>query len=164
MEENLIPIPESELHEPIKIRGFFRLQIKNQDGSVAGDTGWQENIIVDSGKRYYLSYLLGNIAGSLFVSHMALGTGGLPNATDTSLGGELAKRAAVTASSSGSSSVQFVATFASVNSFVAGNSNISNIGLFNSSNNGTLFSGNTYNSSSCGTNQDVNCTYRITFS
>lgn len=163
MEEQLIPIPESQLHEPLKIRGFFRLQIKNPNGDLAGDTGWQENLITDAGKRYYLSYLLGNIAGSLTVGYMALGTGGLPNATDTTLAGEVAKRAVVTASSSGSSSVQFVATFASANSFLAGNSNISNIGLVNSSNLGTLFSGNTFNSSSCGTNQDVNCTYRITF-
>jgi hypothetical protein len=35
--------------------------------------------------------------------------------------------------------------------------------LFNSSSTGTLFAGNTYTSSSCATNQNVNATYDITF-
>lgn len=152
------------MKDAIKVRGFYRVQIQNSDESLAGDSGWLENAITNAGFRYYLSYLLGAIAGSIQVSHMALGTGGVPNATDTSLAGEVVKRAAVTAASSGSTSVQFTATFASADSFVTSTQNISNIGLINSSNNGTLFSGNTFNSSSCATNQTVNATYRITFS
>lgn len=150
--------------KPLKIRGFFRIQLENPDGSIGGDSGECENLITDSGKRYYLAYALGAMGGSLQVSHVALGTGGLMNQTDTTLTGELAKRATVTAASNGSTSVQFTATFSSTNSFVAGNSNISNIGLFNSSSTGTLFAANTYASSSCATNQNVNVTYTITFS
>lgn len=149
--------------DTVKIRGFYRVQLVNPDGSIGGDSGVCENLITDAGKRYYLSYLLGAIAGSLQVSYVGLGTGGLPNATDTTLTGEVVKRTGVTASSSGSSSVQFVATFASGGSFVTDTRNISNIGLFNSSSTGTLFAGNTYASSSCATNQNVNVTYRITF-
>lgn len=156
-------LDEPGVAEPIKVRGFYRVQIQNQDGSLAGDSGWKENLITNAGFRYYLSYLLGAIAGSLQVSYMALGTGGVPNATDTTLPGEVVKRASATASSSGSTSVQFVATFDSAASFVTDTKNISNIGLVNSSNLGTLFSGNTFNSSSCATNQVVNCTYRVTF-
>ncbi len=147
----------------IKIRGFYHVQLVDPDGSIVGDSGECENQITNAGFRYYLSYLLGAIAGSLQVSHMALGTGGVPNATDTTLPGEVVGRAAVSAASSGSTSVQFTATFASANSFVTDTRNISNIGLVNSSNAGTLFSGNTFASSSCATNQTVNCTYRITF-
>lgn len=152
-----------EQQEGIRVRGFYRVQIKNPDGKVAGDSGWKENLVTNAGFRYYLSYLLGALAGSIQVSHMALGTGGTPNATDTTLGGEVVKRAAVSAASSGSTSVQFTATFDSTASFVTSTQNISNIGLVNSSATGTLFSGNTFNSSSCATNQTVNATYRVTF-
>jgi len=153
----------SDQVEGIKIRGFYRVQLVNPDGSVAGDSGEKENLITNAGFRYYLAYLLGAIAGSIQVSYMALGSGGTPNATDTTLGGEVVRRAAVTAASSGSTSVQFIATFDSTSSFVTNTQNISNIGLVNSSNAGTLFSGNTFASSSCATNQTVNCTYRVTF-
>lgn len=161
-ELDLAKMPQNE--EAVKLRGFYRVQITNPDGSPAGESGWLENQITNAGKRYFLSYTLGAIAGSLQVSYAALGTGGVPNATDTSLGGEVVKRASVTAASNGSTSVQFTATFSSSNSFVTSTQNISNIGLINSSNNGTLFSGNTFASSSCATNQDVNVTYTITFS
>lgn len=150
--------------DTIKIRGFYRVQLVNPDGSIGGDTGEMENLITNAGKRYFLSYALGAIAGSLQVSYIALGTGGVPNATDTTLAGEVVKRAAVTAASNGSTSVQFTATFDSTASFVTDTRNISNIGLVNSSATGTLFAGNTYNSSSCATNQSVNVTYTVTFS
>lgn len=150
-------------HEDVKIRGFFRVQLENPDGEIVGDTGFCENQITNSGKRYYLAYALGAIAGSLQVSHVALGTGSVPGAADTTLQGEVVLRTTVTAASNGSTSVQFTATFASAGSFVTNTQNISNIGLFNSSSTGTLFAGNTYASSSCATNQNVNVTYNITF-
>ena len=59
--------------------------------------------------------------------------------------------------------MQFTGTFSSSNSFVTSTQNISNIGLFATSSGGTLFAGNTFASSSCATNQDVNCTYVISF-
>jgi hypothetical protein len=158
MEENRVS------NDIVKIRGFYHLQIVDPDGTIAGDSGVLENIITNAGKRYFLSYALGSISGSLYVSYAALGTGGVPNATDTTLTGEVVKRASVTAASNGSTSVQFTATFDSAASFVTNTQNISNIGLVNSSNAGTLFAGNTYNSSSCATNQSVNVTYTITFS
>jgi hypothetical protein len=111
-----------------------------------------------------MARLLGAIAGSLQVSHLALGSGGAPAASDTSLAGEVVKRQAVTAATSSTSkAVLFTGTFSSANSFVTNTQNISNIGLFNSSSTGTLFAGNTFASSSCATNQDVNVSYAITF-
>jgi hypothetical protein len=153
-------------HDPVQVRGFYRVQLTDPKDpeKIVGDSGWQENIIVDAGKRYFLVYTLGAIAGSGQVSQVAIGSGGLPNATDTTLGGEVVKRAAASAASNGSTSVQFTATFSSTNSFVTNTQNISNIGLFNSTSGGTLFAGNTYNSSSCATNQNVNVTYTVTFS
>lgn len=148
----------------VGIRGFFRVQI-TEDGKVVGDSDWRENQITNDGFNQYLCMALGSIAGSKYVSHMALGTGGAPAASATTLAGEVEKRAAVTAATSSTSkAVQFTATFSSADSFVTDTQSISNVGLFNSSATGTLFSGNTFASSSCATNQNVNATYVIDFS
>lgn len=150
--------------ESIGIRGFFRVQLE-ESGKVVGDSGWKENQITNLGFNQYLVSALGSIAGSKYVSHMALGSGTVPGATATTLDGEVEVRASVTAATSSSSkTLQLTATFSSANSFVTNTQNISNIGLFNSSATGTLFAGNTYASSSCATNQNVNATYQIIFS
>lgn len=146
------------------VRGFFHVQI-TEDNKIVGDSGWIENQVTNLGFNEYLVSALGAIAGSKQVSHMALGSGTVPGAAATTLDGEVVKRASVTAATSSSSkTVRFTATFSSANSFVTNTQNISNIGLFNSSSTGTLFAGNTYASSSCATNQNVNCTYDIIFS
>ena len=156
--------------ESVKVKGMFRLQItEDGDGKtrIVGDTGWKHNQITDLGFNQYLVSALGSISGSKYVSHMAIGTGGAPATSDTTLAGEQSVRAAVTAAtSSASKTVRFTATFASAASFVTASKNISNIGLFNTSTaaGGTLFAGNTYTSSACATNQNVNATYDIIFS
>lgn len=150
----------------IKVRGFFRVHIMT-DGEIVGDSKWQENTVVNLGFNQYLVSTLGAVAGSKQVSHMALGTGTAPGAADTTLDGELAEdvRSAVTAaSSSGSKTTRFTATFASSDSFATATRNISNLGLFNTSSGGTIFAGNTYASSAVATNQAVQCSYDIIFS
>lgn len=152
------------MNEGIKVRGFFRVQI-TEDGKLVGDSGWKKNVVTNLGFNQYLVSALGAIAGSKQISHMALGTGGAPATDATTLAGEVVKRAAVTAATSNTSkALQLTATFASADSFVTDTQNISNIGLFNSSATGTLFAGNTFASSSCATNQSVNCTYVVSFS
>jgi len=146
------------------VKGMYRVQI-TKDGKLVGDSGWKQNLVTNLGFNQYLVSALGAIAGSKQVSHLALGSGGAPVATDTSLAGEVEKRQAVTAATSSSSkTVRFTGTFDSSNSFVTSSRNISNIGLFNSSSTGTLFSGNTYTSSTVATNNNVNVTYDIIFS
>lgn len=153
----------------IKIKGFYRLQLE-ESGKIIGDSGWLKNQVVNLGFRDYLVRLLGSLAGSKQVSHVLLGTGGAPAAADTSLAGEITdasnSRAAVTAATSGSKTLQLTATFASSDSFVTTSHNISNIALVNTSTTavGTIFAGNTYTSSSLNTNQNVNVTYEIQFS
>lgn len=150
-------------NEGLKVKGFYRVQL-TEDDKVIGDSGWLQNQVTNLGFNQFLVSALGSISGSKYVSHAALGSGGAPAAADTSLAGEVVKRAAVTAATSSSSkTVRFTATFDSANSFVTNTQNISNIGLFNSSATGTLFSGNTYTSSACATNQNVNVTYDIIF-
>lgn len=151
------------MQDAVKVKGTYRLNV-TEDGKVVGDSGWHENQIVNLGFLDYLCKNLGAISGSKQVSHLALGTGAAPGASDTSLAGEVEARASVTAASSSSSkTVRFTATFSSSDSFVTNTQNISNIALFNTSSGGTLFAGNTYSSSSVATNQNVNATYDITF-
>ncbi len=120
------------------------------------------------GFQLYLADNIGKSSGSKQIAYVALGTGGAPGATDTTLGGEImasTQRGAVTYANVSSKTAQFTATFASSASFITAASNISNIGLFSTTTTSdTLFAGNTYTSSSLNTNQNVNITYQIRFS
>lgn len=158
--------------EKIGVRGFYRIQItENQkDGSVkvVGDSGWCRNTVVNEGFDDYLCRLLSKQTSSKQVGYVALGTGTAPNATHTTLDGEISgftKRTAVTVSVSNSKTVRFTATFDSAASFLGGASNIRNIGLFATTDTtDILFAASTYASSTCNTNQNVNITYDIQFS
>ena len=156
--------------EGISVKGSFRLTINNEDGTVAGDSGWRENIIVQEGFLNFMAESLMGAAGSSTVGFLALGTGLLPVASDTAISGEITgstKRTAVTtqtASASSAATASFTGTFASTGAgFLGAQSTISNIGLFAASTGSNLFAGNTYASSPCSTNQNVNCTYTIVF-
>lgn len=149
----------------LKVKGMFRVRIVDPDGSFAGDSGWQTNTITNLGFNQYLVMSLGSIAGSKYLSHLALGTGGTIATDATALAGEVGSRTAVTAASSSTSkTLRLTATFAAGWHTSASAHNISNIGLFNTSSGGTVFAGNTYASSSCASNQAVNATYDIIFS
>ena len=152
----------------MKIQGFFRVQLTEDGKGVIGDSGWQKHQVTNLGiNQYIVNWLTSGVGKS--VTYMALGTGGAPASTDTTLSGELTHstsgRAAVSSSIVASGTAQFTGAFASANSFVTATANISNIGLFNTSTTavGTLFAGNTFASSSCATNQSVNATYQIRF-
>jgi hypothetical protein len=147
----------------VRVRGFFRVQIEDEEFGTVGDTGWRENQITNLGFLNVVNQLGTSLTGSKH-SHLALGSGGAPASNATTLPGEVEVRAALTAASSGSTALQMTATFASSASFVTNTQNISNIGVFGTSSGGTLLSGNTYASSSCATNQAVNATYTWTFS
>ena len=160
--------------ESCAVRGFFRLNIVDPDGTVAGDSGWVENQVTNLGYKLYLADNIGSSAGSKQIAYIALGTGTAPNATHTSLNGEILNsdggasvtRKAATYSNIASTTAQFVATFASgATGHFSAQQNLSNIGLFeNNIQADTLFAGTTYASSSCDTNQAVNVTYQIQFS
>ena len=162
-------LDRSPPHEPIKVRGFFRVQIENEDGTLHGDSGWVGNQVTNLGFQNYLCALLGNTTGSAQVLKVALGTGTAPNASHTTLPGEVSssteRKSPDGVAVSGSKTVQFSGTFGSSDSFVTGAVTLQNIGLFKSAtSNDTLFAGNTYTTSSCNTNQNVNYSYEISFS
>lgn len=156
----------SKTTDGVKARGFFRLAIVNPDGSIAADTGYRENQIVNVGYQDFLMYLLAGSAGSLRPSHAALGTGTVPASSATTLAGELTEtsgRMALTTGTSGSKTVQY--TFTLNSGVIAAASTIQNVGLFSGSTQGggTMFAGNTYATSALATNQAVNGTYNIAF-
>jgi hypothetical protein len=151
------------------VRGFYRVQLTapGDDQKIVGDSGWCENTIVNNGYTDFLVKTLAGVAGSKQALGISIGTGTAPNATHATLDGEIstAKRKTPTASLQGTKTAQFLATFYSSDSFLAGASNIRNIGLMDCTTaTGTLFAGSTYGSSSCDTNQNVNVTYQIIFS
>jgi len=150
------------------VRGFFRVNI-SENGKLVGDSGWRENQVTNLGiNQYLVNWLVGDTANGKSITHMALGTGGAPASSDTSLAGEPtnSKRATVSTSVVSSRTAQFTAAFNSSDSFLTASANISNIGLFNTSSTGagTIFAGNTFASSSVATNQSVNATYQIRIS
>ena len=154
------------MKDSIQLKGFFRVNIE-ENGKIVGDSGWQKNVVTNVGFLNYLVFLLGDSAGSRQPKFVALGTGGAPATNATTLAGEVmssTQRGAVTFGSVASTTAQFTATFASSDSFVTTAFNISNIGLFVSSAENSLFAGNTYTSSALATNQNVNITYQIRFS
>lgn len=158
---------ENRPKDMVQVHGFFRVQLE-EDGKVVGDSGWQRNQITNNGFLEYLCHTIGASAGSKQIGFVALGTGGAPAGGDNTLAGEImssTQRKAVTYGNVASTTAQFTATFASSDSFLTAAANISNIGLYNATTtNATLFAGNTYTSSSCDTNQNVNVTYQIRFS
>jgi len=154
--------------EGLKIHGFNRVAIE-EDGKIVGDSGWVgPNQITNLGFLNFLVKLLGASSGSSQIGYVALGTGGAPASNATTLPGEISsstKKEAVTFTNVASTTAQFTATFSSSDSFLSGASNLSNIGLFAATAaDATMFAGNTYTSSSCNTNQNVNVTYQIRFS
>ncbi|MHC4752909.1 MAG: hypothetical protein ACYTFW_23940 [Planctomycetota bacterium] len=152
----------------VSIHGFFRLQIEDPDGSIVGDSGWCENTVTNDGKLQYIVRALASSAGSKYLSYAALGEGTEPGAAATSLESEVVGtqgsqiRDAMTMESSGSTALRCTGTFSSSDSFVTATESIANIGLFQSSTGGTIFAGNTFASSTCAVNQNVNYTYDIT--
>jgi len=156
----------------IAVHGFFRLRLTEGKGDendrIVGDSGWKRNAIPNEGFDDFLCRLIAAQASSKQISYVALGTGTAPGAGDTTLNGEISgstKKQTVTVSVSGSKTVRFTATFYSSDSFLGGASTLRNIGLYDASGtNASLFAGNTYTTSSCDTNQNVQITYDIQFS
>lgn len=152
---------KNAIADSASVRGFFRVQITENNKGVVGDSGWVENQVTNLGiNQYIVNWLVGDTANGKSVGYMTLGTGGAPASDATSLSGELnagVTRPAVSTSVVASRTAQFTAAFASSNSFTTATANISNVGLYNTQTTavGTLFAGNTYASSSVATNQNV---------
>jgi hypothetical protein len=153
----------------IGVRGFYRLQIQEAGDSgkmkVVADSDWVENTVTNYGFEQAIATQVGGAAG-VPPTHLALGTGTAPGATDTSLEGEIGAttdgtRMSLTTSVVSSKTLRMTG---SLNSNIIGAaSTIKNIGVFGHSSSGTVMSGNTYATSQLATNQTVNATYEWRF-
>ena len=154
------------IKEFITLQGFTRIKIgerdKNGKLAIVGDSGWHgPNMVVNLGFQDYICKSIGSISGSKFITHAALGTGTAPGAAHTALDGETAAREAITNSVVSSKTLQATAEWASGDH--PGNCTLKNVGLFNTSASGSLLCGNTYATSSWGSNQAVSMTYQLRF-
>jgi hypothetical protein len=152
--------------EQCGVFGFFRVQVEDgPTGKIVGDSGWRKNRITDTGFQHYIVELMVGTTGSSRVTHAALGSGTEPGTTGTSLQGEHEVRQTTSEEASNSKTVRYTATFNSGLNFVTETATINNVGLFATSTqgSGSIFCGQTYDSSQIQTNQNVNVTYEIQF-
>lgn len=151
-----------KLKDTMKIKGFARVQLIDNDGRVIGDSGWNRNTVVNLGFQDYVCATIGAVAGSKQATYMAIGTGTAPAADATSLNGETGVR--VTTSNSVVASKTLQATCQFAGSDMEGTCTIQNIALANVSAEGTILCGTTYATSQWASNQNVNATYQLRFS
>jgi len=153
--------------EMMKLRGFSRVQIVKKGGKIVGDSGWcGPNQVTLQGFEGILYSIGPGDEPSYRLNSLALGTGGVPASNATALAGELSNTAGATLrvalasiSHIGSKTKRYYGT---INPMLIGaGSNISNIGLFFSSEPNRIFAGNTYASSALASNQSVYFTYDI---
>ena len=149
-----------------KFGGFFRLQItedKNGKKLVRGDSGWMKNMIPNAGAQQFIVEKM--TGGGSLVSYARLGSGGTVASNVTALTNEIADTDnffAVAGAVSASRTLRFTGSLASN---LLASTTIGNVGLFavSTTGAGTMFAGNTFNSSTLATNQAVNLTYDIQF-
>jgi len=149
-------------NEMLSVKGFMRVQITDRAGKIVGDSGWKKNTVTNLGFEQYIVGAVGNIGGYKQVSHMAIGTGGAPIATDTALSGETGARVTTSNSVISSKTLQCTAQFSGT--AMGSTCTIQNVALANTSSGGTILAGTTYSTSQWASNQNVNATYQLRFS
>lgn len=171
--------------QKLKIKCFSRVNIINEDGTLAGDSGWTgPNMITNLGIQQYLTAgIVGTLAANstLNVQYIALGSTDatanasncIPASNATGFACEIAgstKRHSITSAAYSSranvasSGTQWIyGTFATTSSFLTGAGVVlGGLALFASSGGGgQIFCGNTFAGSACASNQAVNVTYQI---
>lgn len=147
------------------VRGFFRLRLGENDNEkvvIVGDSGWRKNEVTNLGFQNYICNLIGGLAGSKQVGMIAIGTGGVPDVTDTELAGETKRQTCGNAVIS-SKTMRATVEIAS-GDHPGGTPTIQNIGLIeNTASGGTLMCGNTYGTSTWNSNQGLSATYELQF-
>lgn len=150
----------------VGLHGFYRVAIVNEDGTLAGDSGYNHNLITSGGLTNYLTYVFASHSDSQLISLAALGSGSLVASNATILPGSLATTLHKTvsntfitrAASDSGDTARYLATWVSGTS----TAQISNVGLYGVATK-QIFCGGTYASSSVASNQAVNLTYDIVF-
>jgi hypothetical protein len=147
----------------LKARGFFRLHIVDEDGTITGDSGWVENLVTRHGFQHMLLNTGTSLTGTKY-SHVNVGTGGAPVTNAVALpnevlgtGGVVIRQVPTASTLAGSVTLRNLATMSSANSFISstGGETINNVGIFNHSSASSLCAGASYTASACASNQNV---------
>lgn len=116
---------DAELQQKTQVAGQFRLVVRGPDGEVRRDTGWFDNIILDSG--------LNRWGTNTVVSGVAIGTGtSTPVATQTGLDAQSAYTSTSAATTEGNSGVSpYYGTYSVTYRFALGalNGNYTEVGV-----------------------------------
>ena len=149
----------------LSVRGMFRLQLgedENGKPKIMGDSGWKKNEVMNDGFQNYICALIGSLGGSVQVQAMCIGTGGVPNVTDSLLPGSV-KRQSCGKAIVASKTLRCTLSIAS-GDHPGGTPDIANIALINSTASaGTIMCGNTFDSSTWNSNQGLSATYDLVF-
>ncbi len=150
----------------VQVRGFIRLQVKNADGSLVSDTGFQENIITNTGLAAFAG-LAGNVGSVNPFTYLAVGTDATAaSASQTALIAELSTlglgraSAAVTRSTTNQTNdtLQFDKTWTA-----SGGTTINEIGVFNASPSGVMCARKVTTATPIVSTQLLIATYKIVF-
>lgn len=158
-----------ETEQKLKVKGCFHLQIVDEDGTIAGDSGPAWNIVTTGGFQQ-IGLLIGTALAGNQWSHLNVGTNGTPASNATALpsevtgtSGAVQRDLATAATQGGSKTLRFTGTMDSAASFVTAQQTINNVGIFAHSSAASLMAGASYTASSVATNQNVNITYDLVF-
>ena len=156
------------------MEGFYRVQIVDPDGTIAGDSGWEHNLITNQ-MTQYITFLLGSLTNSSFISYCALGSSATAAlvTSASSLPGEFAKSLMTSisaktwttrTSSTTGDTLQFQCQFAS-NSLVTGGGtgSLTYVGLYATSAANSMLCHGTFTSSTFASNQAINVSYNLVF-
>lgn len=152
------------MEDQITVRGFGRVQLVNaKTGKIEGDSGWNRNIVTDSGFDDAIVGAIGGIAASSQVTHMHLGTQtDVPVSTQTTMSGEHPDARQVTDESLvGAGTLQATASWATNQ---ATDSTIGAVGLYGSLSGSSILNVLTVATSNKTTDQTLNATVQWRFS
>lgn len=151
-----------EVQDVIKMRGCLEIVLGDMQGRIL-ERRKVDNTIVTTGRKWVLRQLSSaNIITSETISHMAIGTTTTAPATgDSALGGETTRNAIVsfttTNLSSNPPSWRAECSFASNE----GNTTLAEVGLFNSSANGTMLGRATFATLNKTTSNTLSISYTV---
>lgn len=141
----MVNSPGLDLGDVIQLKGRYEIQLQDILGRPVAPKVVTPNTVVTVGRRWVLENIYsGGAASAQVLSHLAVGTGTTAPATsDTALGSETLRIAIGTFTTSNLTSstpnLRFEASFATNQA----NTTLGEVGIFNSSASGTLFSRST---------------------
>lgn len=153
--------------EQVGVKGFFRVGIRNADGSIAGMTPFIPNVITTAGFRDFIVGSVGSSVGGATekkISHMAFGgttmTGaGAPTSSMTALSSELTRLSAAQ-TFSGNGTLEATAVWTTG----AGNTgDVGSVALFGTSAGGSCACLASFASSAKASDQTLTITYQLRF-